>query len=82
VTHIYSPHHGAPIAPRILIRLLNESADPIVLAVAVHDIGQYVKHYERGKKSVPRRLSSERYPPTLTFVDPPGSSLIWAPRRA
>jgi V-type H+-transporting ATPase subunit H len=23
-----------------------------VLAVAAHDIGQYVKHYERGKKSV------------------------------
>ncbi|KAJ2997296.1 hypothetical protein NUW54_g7146 [Trametes sanguinea] len=35
---------------KILIRLLNESNDPIVLAVASHDIGQYVKHYERGKK--------------------------------
>ncbi|KAI9067067.1 ATPase V1 complex subunit H [Trametes sanguinea] len=35
---------------KILIRLLNESNDPTVLAVASHDIGQYVKHYERGKK--------------------------------
>ena len=35
---------------RILIKLLYESADPTVLAVAVHDVGQYVKHYERGKK--------------------------------
>ena len=35
---------------RILIRLLNESTDPTVLAVAAHDLGQYVKHYERGKK--------------------------------
>lgn len=37
---------------RILIRLLKESDDPIVLAVASHDIGQYVKHYDRGKKYV------------------------------
>ena len=35
-----------------LIKLLSESHDPIVLAVAAHDVGQYVKHYERGKKSV------------------------------
>ncbi|KAI8998886.1 ATPase V1 complex subunit H [Trametes punicea] len=35
---------------KILIRLLNESNDPVVLAVASHDVGQYVKHYERGKK--------------------------------
>jgi V-type H+-transporting ATPase subunit H len=35
-----------------LIKLLNEASDPLVLAVAVHDVGQYVKHYERGKKSV------------------------------
>ncbi|PPQ64691.1 hypothetical protein CVT26_002781 [Gymnopilus dilepis] len=37
---------------KILIKLLKESADPLVLAVAAHDIGQYVKHYERGKKPV------------------------------
>ncbi|KAI0316789.1 ATPase V1 complex subunit H [Amylostereum chailletii] len=35
-----------------LIRLLQESPDAIVLAVAAHDLGQYVKHYERGKKVV------------------------------
>ncbi|CAL1704022.1 unnamed protein product [Somion occarium] len=34
---------------RLLIRLLQESSDPTVLAVAAHDLGQYVKHYERGK---------------------------------
>lgn len=34
---------------RILIRLLS-TEDPLVLAVAVHDLGRYVKHYERGKK--------------------------------
>jgi len=32
--------------------VLKESADPTVLAVAAHDVGQYVKHYERGKQSV------------------------------
>ena len=34
----------------ILIKLLDDSSDPIVLAVAVHDLGQYVKHCDRGKK--------------------------------
>lgn len=35
---------------KILVELLNNSQDPLVLAVASHDIGQYVKHYPRGKK--------------------------------
>ena len=38
------------VSLRTLIKLLNEASDPLVLAVAVHDVGQYVKHYERGKK--------------------------------
>ncbi|PCH38705.1 ATPase V1 complex subunit H [Wolfiporia cocos MD-104 SS10] len=37
---------------KILIKLLNESSDPIVLAVAAHDVGQYVKYHERGKKAI------------------------------
>jgi hypothetical protein len=37
---------------RRLIELLRSSQDPIVLAVAAHDLGQYVKYYERGKKYV------------------------------
>ncbi|THH15592.1 hypothetical protein EW146_g4899 [Bondarzewia mesenterica] len=32
--------------------LPHESLDPVVLAVAAHDVGEYVKHYERGKKIV------------------------------
>ncbi|KAI0005859.1 ATPase V1 complex subunit H [Russula compacta] len=35
-----------------LIELLRSSRDPVVLAVAAHDLGQYVKYYERGKKIV------------------------------
>ncbi|GJJ12509.1 hypothetical protein Clacol_006752 [Clathrus columnatus] len=37
-----------------LIRLLKESDDSLVLAVAAQDIGQYVKHYDRGKRVMPR----------------------------
>lgn len=35
---------------KALINLLQSSEEPLVLAVAAHDVGQYVKHYERGKK--------------------------------
>jgi len=35
---------------RILVQLLKDSQDPVILAVAAHDIGQYAKHYDRGKK--------------------------------
>lgn len=46
------PTHRSLQFYRTLIKLLKESHDPTVLAVAAHDVGQYVKHYERGKKSV------------------------------
>ncbi|KAH9079241.1 ATPase V1 complex subunit H [Lactarius deliciosus] len=35
-----------------LVELLRTSQDPLVLAVAAHDLGQYVRYYERGKKVV------------------------------
>ncbi|TEB36033.1 ATPase, V1 complex, subunit H [Coprinellus micaceus] len=35
-----------------LVTLLKESEDPTVLAVAAHDVGQYIRHYERGRKIV------------------------------
>ncbi|EJD53236.1 ATPase, V1 complex, subunit H [Auricularia subglabra TFB-10046 SS5] len=37
---------------KLLVGLLKTSDDPLVLAVAAHDIGQYVKFYDRGKKAV------------------------------
>ncbi|KAG8926037.1 H(+)-transporting V1 sector ATPase subunit H [Tulasnella sp. 408] len=37
---------------KVLVKLLKESTDPVVLAVAAHDIGQYTKYYERGKKTL------------------------------
>ncbi|CAE7089931.1 unnamed protein product [Rhizoctonia solani] len=35
-----------------LVELLKTSQDNTVLAVAAHDLGQYVKHHDRGKKAV------------------------------
>ncbi|KAH8108453.1 ATPase, V1 complex, subunit H [Phellopilus nigrolimitatus] len=37
---------------KLLVKILNESADPTVLAVAAHDLGQFVKYCDRGKKAV------------------------------
>ncbi|PPQ78181.1 hypothetical protein CVT25_015514 [Psilocybe cyanescens] len=37
---------------KTLIKVLKDSSDPTVLAVAAHDVGQYVKHYGPGKKPV------------------------------
>ncbi|XP_058983829.1 V-type proton ATPase subunit H-like [Musca domestica] len=34
---------------RILVHLLETSKDPIILSVACYDIGEYVRHYPRGK---------------------------------
>ena len=40
-----------PLPPvRILTRLLEVSDDPQVIAVAAHDVGEYVRHYPRGKR--------------------------------
>lgn len=37
---------------KLLVKLLNDSSDPTVLAVAAHDLGQFVKYCDRGKKAV------------------------------
>ncbi|KAI0079017.1 ATPase V1 complex subunit H [Panus rudis PR-1116 ss-1] len=55
---------------KILIRLLQESNDPTVLAVAAHDLGQYVKHYERGKKIITDLGAKRRVMELMTHPDP------------
>jgi len=55
---------------KVLIKLLNEATDPVVLAVAVHDVGQYVKHYERGKKVVTDLGAKTRAIELMTHADP------------
>ncbi|XP_071447520.1 V-type proton ATPase subunit H isoform X1 [Hetaerina americana] len=37
---------------RILVRLLETSTDPLVLSVASFDVGEFVRHYPRGKKAI------------------------------
>ncbi|KAF9234781.1 ATPase V1 complex subunit H [Melanogaster broomeanus] len=54
---------------KLLIRLL-DSGDPLVLAVAVHDLGQYVKHYERGKKVITELGAKARVMELMTHPDP------------
>merc|ERR1712077_117675 len=34
---------------KILIQLLQTSNDPLILSVACFDLGEYVRHYPRGK---------------------------------
>lgn len=46
------PLTGWPHALRLLVKLLNESSDPTILAVSAHDLGQFVKYCDRGKKCV------------------------------
>ncbi|KAI0340669.1 ATPase V1 complex subunit H [Trametopsis cervina] len=55
---------------KLLLGLLQESADPVVLAVASHDIGQYVKHYERGKKVLTDLGGKTRVMELMTHQDP------------
>ncbi|KAG1759401.1 ATPase V1 complex subunit H [Suillus occidentalis] len=54
---------------KTLIGLLG-SEDPVVLAVAVHDLGQYVKHYERGKKIITDLGGKARAMELMTHPDP------------
>ncbi|EJF62445.1 ATPase V1 complex subunit H [Dichomitus squalens] len=55
---------------KILIRLLKESNDPTVLAVAAHDVGQYVKHYQLGKKVLTDLGAKTRVMELLSHSDP------------
>ena len=43
-------NEGDRRALRKLVGLLMGSSDPVVLAVSSHDVGQYVKYHQPGKK--------------------------------
>ncbi|VDP69019.1 unnamed protein product [Schistosoma curassoni] len=36
----------------MLVRLVELGTDPLTLSVAVHDIGEFVRHYPRGKQII------------------------------
>lgn len=55
---------------KILVRLLESSTDPLVLAVAAHDIGEYVRHYPRGKNVIETLQGKTQVMKLLTHADP------------
>ncbi|CAK1555753.1 unnamed protein product [Leptosia nina] len=55
---------------RTLVHLLEKSRDPIVLAVACYDIGEYVRHYPRGKHVIEQLGGKQRVMYLLSHEDP------------
>ncbi|KAL0275230.1 UNVERIFIED_CONTAM: hypothetical protein PYX00_003155 [Menopon gallinae] len=55
---------------RILIHLLETSRDPLVLSVASFDIGEYVRHYPRGKNVIEQLGGKQLVMQLLGHEDP------------
>jgi len=55
---------------RILIHLLDTSKDPLVLSVASYDIGEYVRHYPRGKHVIDQLNGKQLVMQLLGHDDP------------
>ncbi|EGT30336.1 hypothetical protein CAEBREN_09708 [Caenorhabditis brenneri] len=55
---------------KILIKLLESSHDPIILCVAAHDIGEYARHYPRGKTVVEQYQGKAAVMRLLSAEDP------------
>ncbi|KAH7728056.1 Vacuolar proton pump subunit H [Aphelenchoides avenae] len=55
---------------KILIRILDTSSDALVLCVAAHDIGEYVRHYPRGKNVIEQYQGKQAVMRLLSAEDP------------
>lgn len=55
---------------KILIRILEMAGDPLILCVAAHDIGEYVRHYPRGKTVIEQLQGKQLVMRLLTHEDP------------
>ncbi|XP_022129727.1 V-type proton ATPase subunit H isoform X3 [Pieris rapae] len=55
---------------RTLVHLLEKSRDPVVLAVACYDVGEYVRHYPRGKHVLEQLGGKQRVMYLLSHEDP------------
>jgi len=55
---------------RILIHLMENNTDPLVLAVACHDVGQYARHYPRGKKVLEQLDGKQSVMSHLSHAEP------------
>lgn len=55
---------------KILVRLLESSKDPLILSVAAHDLGEYVRHYPRGKNVIEQLGGKQLVMQYLAHEDP------------
>ncbi|VDP40025.1 unnamed protein product [Soboliphyme baturini] len=55
---------------KILVKILEVTNDPLVLCVAAHDLGQYVRHYPRGKTVIEQLNGKQMVMRLLTHEDP------------
>ncbi|XP_058816980.1 V-type proton ATPase subunit H isoform X1 [Topomyia yanbarensis] len=55
---------------RILVHLLETSKDPLVLSVASYDIGEYVRHFPRGKHVIEQLGGKQLVMQLLAHEDP------------
>jgi len=55
---------------KMLIKILETSTDPLVLCVASHDLGEYVRHYPRGKTIIEKLEGKQLVMRLLTHEDP------------
>uniref|UniRef100_A0A1L8DFK7 V-type proton ATPase subunit H n=1 Tax=Nyssomyia neivai TaxID=330878 RepID=A0A1L8DFK7_9DIPT len=55
---------------RILVHLLETVKDPLVLSVAAFDIGEYVRHYPRGKRVIEQLGGKQLVMQLLSHEDP------------
>ncbi|CAH1772858.1 unnamed protein product [Owenia fusiformis] len=55
---------------KILVKLLETSKDPLILSVAAHDVGEYVRHYPRGKNVIEQLGGKQLVMTHLSHEDP------------
>lgn len=55
---------------KILVHLLESSKDPLVLSVAAHDVGEYVRYYPRGKQVIEKLGGKQLVMQLLSHEDP------------
>mmetsp|Transcript_7213 Transcript_7213/g.21990 ORF Transcript_7213/g.21990 Transcript_7213/m.21990 type:complete len:445 (-) Transcript_7213:439-1773(-) len=55
---------------RCLVRCLHESSEPVVLSVACHDLGMFIKHHERGRHIAQSLGVKPRLMELMTDADP------------
>ncbi|KAL4218423.1 V-type proton ATPase subunit H [Mactra antiquata] len=55
---------------KILVRLLETGRDPLILSVAAHDIGEYVRYYPRGKNVIEQLGAKQLVMQYLAHEDP------------